>query len=81
MEKKNKFLTLQLELKEKLDELEEKMLITLPDRNVIDTINMLNKDIREKINFLERNQHNINIEKRRYNRILADMNKNWPFNY
>ncbi|MBU0962668.1 MAG: hypothetical protein KKD48_02060 [Nanoarchaeota archaeon] len=80
MEKKQNLLTLQLVLKEKLDELEQKMLIPLPSKEVIDSINLLNKDIRDKINFLERNQHSISIEKRRYNRILEDMNKNWPFN-
>lgn len=72
---------LQVQLREKLDELEEKMKIPLPSKELISEINLLNKDLKERVSFLEKNNVSISIEKRRYLRILATMNRGWPFNY
>ena len=74
-------LSLQIHLREKLDELEEKMKIPLPSKELISEINLLNKDLKDRVSFLESSNINISIQKRRYLRILAAMNRGWPFNY
>lgn len=69
-----------IDLIKKLEELEHKMEIPLPSQEVLNNINVLSKDIRQLISFLKTSEANISIQERRYNRIISDMNKHWPYN-
>lgn len=68
-----------VELLQKLEEMEHKMEIPLPGQEVLNNINLLSKEIKHLISFLKTSEANISIQERRYNRIISNMNKHWPY--
>ncbi len=67
-----------MNLIKKLDELEDKMNIPLPSKDVINKINSLSKEIRESMSSFKKASYPISLEERRYNYIITKMNREWP---
>lgn len=73
-----KFVDARVNLIKKLDELEDKMNIPLPSKDVINQINLLSKEIRESLSSFKKANYPISLEERRYHYIIAKMNREWP---
>lgn len=73
-----KFVDARLNLIKKLDELEDKMDIPIPSKDVINQINSLSKEIKESFSSFKKAGYPVSLEERRYNYIITKMNKEWP---
>jgi len=73
-----KFVDARLNLIKKLEQLEDKMNIPLPSKDIINQINLLSKEIKESLSSFKKAGYPISLEDRRYNYIIAKMNREWP---
>ena len=69
---------MRLDIIKKLDQLEDKMNIPLPSKDVINQINSLSKEIRESLSSVKKSGYPASMEERRYNYIIIKMNREWP---